>query len=88
MPFNPFVAATAPAVFINSAMRYGARQSTRQLTAAQSVTTRVYIEHVCVSVWMRQNMPIQPWHLLSHSCINPGSWDSDFHKRQNSREYD
>lgn len=46
MPFNPFVAATAPAVFINSAMRYGARQSTRQRTAAQSLTTRGYTEHV------------------------------------------
>jgi hypothetical protein len=43
MPFNPFVpTATAPVVFINSAMRYGARQSIRQRGAAQSITAGGY----------------------------------------------
>jgi hypothetical protein len=45
--FNPFVAANAPAVFINSATRYGARQSARQRIAAQSITTAGYTEYVC-----------------------------------------
>jgi hypothetical protein len=58
MPLNPFVAANAPAVFINSAMRYGARQPTRQRIAAQSITTGGNTEHVCVIVWMRDNILI------------------------------
>jgi hypothetical protein len=52
MPFNPFVVAVnAAVVIINSAMRYGARQSIRQRSAAQSITAGGYGEcNVCVCV--------------------------------------
>jgi len=41
--FNPFVAATASAVFINCSLRYRARQCIRHSSAERSVTTEGYV---------------------------------------------